>query len=50
MWAVVQTCFKGGNIAAFNDYLKQPDSVLSSLEGTKWLKSQGGFTVINAEW
>lgn len=52
---VYQACFKGGNIAAFKqdqnfespNFFKQPDSVLSSLEGTKWLKSQGGFTTID---
>lgn len=52
MGEVVQTCFKGDNIAAFKiefissppNFVKQPDSVLSSLEGTKWLKSQDGFT------
>ncbi|MCO8088263.1 hypothetical protein [Acinetobacter indicus] len=54
---VIQACFKGGNIAAFKSesdfvsptptYLKQPDSVLSLSEGTKWLKSKGGFTTID---
>lgn len=49
VWSVVQTCFKGGNIAAFDGKTisKLPDSVLNSLEGTKWLKSQGGFTTID---
>ena len=53
---VTQVCFKGGNIAAFKmehvpdspapNFLKQPESVLSLNEGTKWLRSQGGFTSI----